>query len=103
MFSPILTPTKLGGIAICLQVLFSGQGAEASELYGALKKINDSNQITIGHRDASIPFSYYNENKQPVGYAIDLCTKVADGVKAALKKPDLRVSYVLVNAQTRIS
>jgi len=28
---------------------------------GTLKKIKDSGAITIGHRDASIPFSYYDE------------------------------------------
>ena len=32
-------------------------GAAAQELTGTLKKIRDSGSITIGHRDASIPFS----------------------------------------------
>src|SRR5438445_572791 len=38
---------------------------------GTLKKIKDSGSITIGHRDASIPFSYYDDKQQPVGYAMD--------------------------------
>ena len=77
-------------------------GAPAQEFYGTLKKINDSNAIAIGHRDASIPFSYYDEKKQPVGYAMDLCNKVVEEVKKTLHKPDLQVKYVLVNPQTRI-
>ena len=50
-------------------VLAAPAGAQDS---GTLKKIRDSNSITIGHRDASIPFSYYDDKQQPVGYAIDL-------------------------------
>ena len=40
---------------------------------GTLKKIKDSGAITIGHRDASMPFSYYDDKQQPIGYAMDLC------------------------------
>jgi glutamate/aspartate transport system substrate-binding protein len=75
---------------------------EAQEIYGTLKKINDSNKITIGHRESSIPFSYYDEKKQPVGYAMDLCNRVVDEVKIALKKPGIQVDYLMVTAQTRI-
>ena len=32
-----------------------------------LKKIKDSGTITIGHRDSSIPFSYYDDKQQVVG------------------------------------
>ena len=35
---------------------------------GTLKKIKESGAITIGHRDASVPFSYYDDKQQPVGY-----------------------------------
>jgi glutamate/aspartate transport system substrate-binding protein len=74
----------------------------AQELYGTLKKINDSNTITVGHRDASSPFSFYDEKKEPIGYAMDLCNRIVEDVKKTLKKPDLRVAYAMVNAQTRI-
>ena len=40
---------------------------------GTLKKIKDTGTITIGHRDASIPFSYYDDQQRPVGYAMDIC------------------------------
>lgn len=89
-----------GGVA--LAILASVGIAEAQELTGTLKKISEANAITIGHRDASTPFSYLDANKQPVGYAVELCQKIADEVKAVLKKPDLAVKYAVVNAQTRI-
>jgi glutamate/aspartate transport system substrate-binding protein len=69
---------------------------------GTLKKIRDSNSITIGHRDASIPFSYYDDKQQPVGYAIDLCLRIVDAIKTELKMPKLEVKYQLVTSANRI-
>jgi glutamate/aspartate transport system substrate-binding protein len=69
---------------------------------GTLKKIKDSGSITIGHRDASIPFSYYDDKQQPVGYAMDLCMRIADAVKSELKMPKLDVKYQLVTSANRI-
>ena len=40
--------------------------AAAAELTGTLKKIKDGGAITIGHRDSSIPFSYYDDKQQPI-------------------------------------
>src|SRR5438045_2732441 len=69
---------------------------------GTLKKVKDSGSITIGHRDASIPFSYYDDKQKPVGYAIDLCLKIADAVKSELKMPRIDVKYQLVTSANRI-
>src|SRR5207245_8440348 len=57
----------------------------ASAQTGTLKKIKDSGTITIGHRDSSIPFSYYDDKQQVIGYSIDICMKAVDAVKAELK------------------
>jgi glutamate/aspartate transport system substrate-binding protein len=69
---------------------------------GTLKKIKDSGAITVGHRDASVPFSYYDDKQQPIGYAMDLCAKIVDAVKAELKLPALKVNYQLVTSANRI-
>ena len=69
---------------------------------GTLKKIKDSGSITIGHRDASLPFSYYDDKQQPIGYAMDLCMKIVDAVKSELKMPNLKVAYQLVTSANRI-
>ncbi|HJT61305.1 MAG TPA: amino acid ABC transporter substrate-binding protein [Burkholderiales bacterium] len=69
---------------------------------GTLKKIKDSGSITIGHRDASLPFSYYDDKQRPIGYAMDLCAKIVDAVKAELKMPNLKVNYQLVTSANRI-
>jgi glutamate/aspartate transport system substrate-binding protein len=89
-------------VAAALALVSATGNIAAQEFYGTLKKINDSNTITVGHRESSQPFSYYDETKQPIGYAMDLCNKVVEEVKKVLKKPGLQVSYMMVNAQTRI-
>jgi hypothetical protein len=76
--------------------------APAAAQEGTLKKIKDGGSITIGHRDASIPFSYYDDKQQPVGYALDLCLRIVDAVKSELKMPRIDVKYQLVTSANRI-
>jgi glutamate/aspartate transport system substrate-binding protein len=74
----------------------------AQDLTGTLKKIKDTGTITIGHRDASVPFSYYDDKQQVVGYAIDICNFVVADLKAQLKMPKLDVKLNPVTSATRI-
>ncbi|MDP1672238.1 MAG: amino acid ABC transporter substrate-binding protein [Burkholderiales bacterium] len=74
----------------------------AQELTGTLKKIKDTGVVKIGHRDASIPFSYLDDKQRPIGYGVDICMKIVDRIKAELKMPKLRVEFVPVTSQTRI-
>ncbi|HEY8566868.1 MAG TPA: amino acid ABC transporter substrate-binding protein [Beijerinckiaceae bacterium] len=76
--------------------------ASAQELTGTLKKIKETGTITLGVRDSSVPFSYLDDKQQPVGYAIDICMKVVDAVKAELKLPNLAVKMNPVTSATRI-
>lgn len=75
----------------------------AAELTGTLKKIKESGVITLGHRDASIPFSYIADaSGKPMGYSHDLQLKVVDALKKELDLPNLQIKYNLVTSQTRI-
>jgi glutamate/aspartate transport system substrate-binding protein len=74
----------------------------AQELTGTLKKVKDSNGITLGHREASIPFSYYDEKQQVIGYSHELALKVVDAIKAELKAPDLKVKLIPITSANRI-
>jgi glutamate/aspartate transport system substrate-binding protein len=76
--------------------------AQAQDLTGTLKKIKETGTITIGHRESSIPFSYLDDKQQPIGYAMDVCMKVVDAVKAELKMPALKVSLQPVTSSNRI-
>lgn len=92
------TPTTA---ALALGALLAAP-ALAQQLDGTLKKVRDTGTITVGHRESSIPFSYLDDKQQPVGYAMDLCAKVVDAVKAELKMPNLKVAYQPVTSANRI-
>jgi glutamate/aspartate transport system substrate-binding protein len=89
-------------IALISLSLFALASFGAAAQDGTLKKVKDSGAITVGHRDASVPFSYYDDKQQPIGYAMELCMKIVDAVKAELKMPALKVNYQLVTSANRI-
>ena len=76
--------------------------ALADELGGTLKKIKDSGTISVGHRESSIPFSYYDNQQQVVGYSHDLMLIVVDAVKKHLGLPSIQLKLTPVTSQNRI-
>ena len=82
--------------------IFASGQALAQDLTGTLKKIKETGSITIGHRDASVPFSYYDDKQQPVGFAMDICSQVVAAIKTELKLPKIDVQYALVTSSNRI-
>jgi glutamate/aspartate transport system substrate-binding protein len=82
----------------CLSIPVLGQEKPG----GTLQKVKDAGVIVIGTRESSIPFSYYDENNQVVGYSQDLANLVVAAVKQKLNLPNLRVKLVPVTSQTRI-
>jgi glutamate/aspartate transport system substrate-binding protein len=76
--------------------------AVAQELTGTLKKIKDTGAITLGHRESSVPFSYYDDKQQVIGYAMDLCGRIVEAVKKELKLAKLEVKLNPVTSATRI-
>ena len=53
-------------VALTLATLVSGPAtAIADELTGTLAKVKELGYITIGHREASVPFSYLDDKQQP--------------------------------------
>ncbi len=67
-----------------------------------LARIKERKTIVIAHREASIPISYLSEDSKPIGYAMDICSKVVERIKRELKLPQLAVSYLLVNPSNRL-
>ena len=76
--------------------------ALTQELTGTLKKIKDTGTITLGHRESSLPFSYYDDKQQVVGYAMDLCHRIVDATKNELKLAKLDAKLNPVTSATRI-
>ena len=81
---------------------FAASPTLAQNLTGTLQKIKDTGTITLGHRESSLPFSYYDDKQQVVGYAMDLCARIVEGVKKDLKLANLETKLNPVTSATRI-
>ena len=66
-----------------------------------LKKVANSNTITVAHREASVPFSYLVDG-QPVGFAVELTAAIVEDLRRVLQRPALTTRSVLVSGVTRI-
>lgn len=69
---------------------------------GVLDQVRATHEISIAHRDASVPFSYLDADKKPVGYAVDICLRIAEAVKRELGLTALSVNWVPVTSASRI-
>ncbi|MFP6556920.1 glutamate/aspartate ABC transporter substrate-binding protein [Paraburkholderia sp. B3] len=69
---------------------------------GTLRKIKDTGVISLGHRESSIPFSYYDDKQNVIGYSQDFALKIVAAVKTTLNMPNLKVKLVPVTSQNRI-
>lgn len=83
----------LAGLLSCLPLL---AGANT------LERVRASDAMTLGYLADFAPFSS-KDGDQVSGYAIDLCLKVADKVKAELGLPALQVRFVPVKISEDIS
>jgi len=72
MKNTILRSAVLG---LCLTAAALQAGAQTSP---TLQKIAETGTITLGHRESSIPFSYYDDKQQVVGYSHELMLKAVD-------------------------
>ena len=75
--------------------------ARAAELDGALKRIRDTRTVRIAYRTDALPFSY-EDNKQPVGYTVDLCKQVVASLEQQLKVQPIAVKWIAATSQNRI-
>ena len=76
---------------------------KAAEKIDTLKRIRDSGTLLIGVREASVPFSFLDAQKQPQGYSVDLCLRIADAIKSELKLARLDIKFVPVTSSNRIA
>ena len=106
-----MRPSVLAAAATAL--LFAAAGALAQDKAApaaapappidTLKRIHDTGVISIGVRESSVPFSFLDAAKQPQGYSVDLCVRIAEAIKTELKLPKLEVRFVPVTSANRIA
>jgi glutamate/aspartate transport system substrate-binding protein len=88
-------------LAIAL-AFFAVPALAADDLGPTLSKIKESGIVSIGHRESSIPFSYYDDKQQVVGYSQDFALEIVAALKKELSAPGLQVKLVPVTSQNRI-
>lgn len=93
---------RMRKLALSLMILGAAGAVQAEELTGTLKKINDNDIIIVGHRESSVPFSYYDNQQKVVGYSQDYSNLIVEAVKEKLGKPNLQVRLIPITSQNRI-
>ena len=66
-----------------------------------LEKIQRTGEVTIGHREGSVPFGFYDEAGNWVGFSIDLGGRLVEELEKALGM-DITYTKMPVNPKTRI-
>ncbi len=67
-----------------------------------LDDIRSRGKIVIAHRESSVPFSFVDATGKPVGYAVDLCKRLAEAVRTRLGMKTIAIDYVKVTPADRI-
>lgn len=94
---------RLSLMAACALAAATASTPSLAQDSPTLKKIKDSGAITLGHRESSVPFSYYNDNQEVIGYSQELALKVVDAIKEDLKLPKLEVKLMPITSANRIT
>ena len=81
--------------------LATGPAHAQEQLTGTLAKARESGAITIGYRESSVPFSYLNARKEPIGYSIELCRALVTAIEGTVNK-SLAIKWVPVTSDSRI-
>ncbi|MFL5278868.1 MAG: glutamate/aspartate ABC transporter substrate-binding protein [Myxococcales bacterium] len=88
--------------SLAVAILVALPASAAGDLGPTLQKIKESGIVAVGHRESSIPFSYYDDRQQVVGYSQDFALAIVDALKKELNAPSLQVKLVPVTSQNRI-
>jgi glutamate/aspartate transport system substrate-binding protein len=68
-----------------------------------LDRLRQGGTLVLAHRESSVPFSYLDADKKPVGYAVDICLKLAEAIRKELGLKTLPVGFKLVSPANRIA
>jgi ABC-type amino acid transport substrate-binding protein len=90
-------------LLLVLSLLAPGSALLAQNSEGTLDKIARTGEFLIGYRADSSPLSYENSKGEPSGYSVDLCRRIAAGIKAHFGDKDIEAKFVRITSDERIS
>jgi len=91
------------GLRIRAGVLLLLAAALPAHAGAVLDRIKHSGRIVLAYRESSVPFSYVDADGKPVGYAIDLCRRLTEGVRKKLEMKTITTEFLAVTPATRIA
>ena len=74
----------VGVLCMSTALVVAGTISSVAQESRVLKRIKERGVINMGHREASVPFSYLGPDNKPIGYSIDVCDHIATAVKRRL-------------------
>jgi len=89
-------------ISFLLRCLFVTLLPVLSANADTLEKITERGSIVLAYRESSVPFSYLEGPGKPIGFGVEIANKVAQAVRQATGKKDLRIEYQAVTSQNRV-
>jgi glutamate/aspartate transport system substrate-binding protein len=96
---------SLRAVALLLALALAPASAPAAppaEPGPTLKRIRETGTISLGHRESSVPFSYYDDRQQVVGYSHEIMLAAVEAVRRELGLAKLAVKLTPVTSQNRI-
>ena len=98
----ILAPLLCAWLAAACLPAPAQEASDVEVLSGTLKRVKQSGAITLGYRESSLPFSYLNRIKQPIGYSIDLCREIVEDVSTELDGMEIKINFAPVTPANRL-
>lgn len=96
---------NLQGIALALMLSATGTAfaQQAGPAPSVVERLKNGGKIILAHRESSVPFSYLDADKKPIGYAMDLCLKLAEAIAKKVGTKDNGVDFLMVTPANRIA
>lgn len=90
-------------LLLVLILAVPGSDVLAQDSEGTLDKIARTGEFLIGYRADSSPLSYENSKGEPSGYSVDMCRRIAAGVKAHFGDKEIETKFVRITTDERIA
>jgi glutamate/aspartate transport system substrate-binding protein len=101
-----LQTSGLAGLLLVACLASTSAGAQNDDSEGlspTLANIKRTHVVHLGYRESSPPFSFLDPANRPIGYSLELCEAIVDEIGLEVDEPNLRIEYVKVTSDDRIS
>ncbi|HEY1373940.1 MAG TPA: amino acid ABC transporter substrate-binding protein [Candidatus Binatia bacterium] len=68
-----------------------------------LGKIKSTGVLAVGYLESAPPFSFVGSNKTPVGYSVELCTRIASSIQKQFGMQNLKIEWIPLTVENRIA